>query len=173
MPICLTTIYTKDRLLRQTYYIIAGKKFFWSVMIIATFLISGMRVLLTAFGLSNSTVTLYLILIIVIDLVYIVCFLILPQFTIKSSKHLNTTVHYSFDADCFQIEAVSAYASGTTTVQYPMLTKIQKNKNDLYLFISHQQSYIADLTELSPEQTAALKQTLQTKINPKKIKWPD
>ena len=106
-----------------------------------------------------------------IDVTYLVCYLIVPRFTLKKNKNLGTTVNYLFEEDSFQMSAVNAYVNENSTVQYSRLLKIGKNGNDLYLFVSPIQAFVADLSALSVEQVLLLKQLLASKLEPKKIKW--
>ena len=173
MPIEFSTVYTKERLLRHSKFVAASQKLFWIMLIIMTIFAGTVYTLLAIIDALSSTATLYALLILWIDLVCVFCYFILPRFLIKKAKNLNSIVRYSFDTDNFRTNTVNAYLEESTTVQYSFLSKICKNKSELYLFVTRQMAYIIDLTELSPEQTIALKELLYTKVNQKKIKWPD
>ena len=173
MPIPVTTVYTKERLLKYQWFAAASKKALWIFMAICTLWVAGCFALLTWFDTASSTIRFCLILIIVWDFLCLFCYFILPRFLVGKTKTLNTSVKYLFQDDCFQIEAENPYAHETSEVRYAMLSKVWKNGDDVYLFISSRQGYIVDLAGLSPEHTALLKNLLESVIDPKKIKWAD
>ena len=82
-------------------------------------------------------------------------------------------LEYAFDVDSFSLQAENQYTAESATVQYAAITKVSKNKSDLYLFLSSRQAYVVDLSALSPEQIDTLKDIMIAKIPQKKIKWAD
>ncbi len=173
MPIEFSTVYTKERLLRYQMYTVVSKRWFWFVLGICTVLTVGIWTWMSVIDEVSFFITLYMVLLLWIDLVYVVCYFIVPRFTVKKQTALNTTVQYTFDTDCFRVHGANEHTDESSTSRYSLLIKIRKNKSDLYLFIAPRVAFVADLTVLSPEQTAALKELLYSKVDPKKIKWPD
>ena len=173
MPVSVNTVYTKERLLRFNNYVMASKKLTWILFGICTLWVAVCFIVLTALGLTDSTVTLCMILLIVIDITYVLCAFVIPRFTLSKAKHRNTEVHYAFGDDSFELCAVNQYANETSVVRYSAIAMVGKKDTDLYLFISRQQGYIVDLSALSDEQITLLRETLAGKIPDKKFKWKD
>ncbi len=172
MPINITTVYTKERLLQFSKVIASMKKLFWIFMALCTVFVIGVGAF--AWMLSNEMsldIMICIISIIVLDTIYLFFYVIWPHITVGKAKNLNTVVKYAFEEDSFRTEAVNAYSNEKATVQYSILNKIVKTDDNLYLFISSHQAYIVDLEPLSAEQTDILKGLLESKISPKKIKW--
>lgn len=171
MPIQLTTVYSRETLIKFQNYSVASKKLFWTVMILCTALIIGEVALALALDIMSTTLMLCVALLLWVDLVYIFAYLILPRLTLKKSKLLDTVVDYTFSEDSFEMHAQNEYASDSSTVKYSMLSKVGKKGRGLYLYINRSQAFIADLSALSEEQIALLKTTLKSHLPAKKIKW--
>lgn len=173
MPIQVSTVYTEERLLRLNRYIVGSKKILWVIMTVCTLVVLGCFGLSLWLDILSPQLTFCFGLIVVMDAVYLYCCLILPRFAVRKSKNLNTTVHFAFEGDHLCLEAANAYATESSTIQYAMLTKVVKGKEDLYLFLNRYQAYIVDLSQLSAEQIRELKQILETSIQPRKFRWTD
>jgi hypothetical protein len=173
MPVSVNTVYTKERLLRFNNYVMASKKLTWILFGICTLWVAACFIVLAALGLTDSTVTLCMVLLLVMDITYVLCAFVLPRFTLGKSKSLNTEVRYTFGDDSFELCAVNQYANETSVVRYTAIAKVGKKDTDLYLFISRQQGYIVDLSALPDEQETLLRRLLASKIPDKKFKWKD
>ena len=173
MPVSVNTVYTKERLLRFNNYVMASKKLTWILFGICTLWVAACFIVLAALGLTDSTVTLCMVLLLVMDITYVLCAFVLPRFTLGKAKSLNTEVRYTFGDDSFELCAVNQFANETSVVRYAAIVKVGKKDTDLYLFISRQQGYIVDLSALPDEQVTLLRRLLAGKIPEKKFKWKD
>ena len=172
MPINITTIYTKERLFQFHRFVWASKKLFWIILAVCTIIILGNCLFLLWLDADFTDILFFLFFVIFVDATYLFCAFILPRFTLKKAKNLNTTVNYSFDTDCFHIQSTNAYVAEALTIQYSLLTKVEKKQSELYLLVSRHQAFIVDLSNISPEQEANLKDILSANIPQKKLKWP-
>ena len=173
MPIQVSTVYSKERLLRFNSYVVGSKKAMWVLMAVCTVVVCGGYALLAVLDAVSDMVRFCLVLILAMDAVFIVCSLLLPRLTIRKAKNLDLVIHYTFEMGSFHLEAANAYANESSTLQYAMLTKAAKRGDELYLFLSRIQAYIVDLSQLSPEQTRELKRILETSMEPRKLRWTD
>lgn len=171
MPITVSTVYTRERLIRMQHFTAANKPVFWTIMILCTLLVIGCRVWLASLSLPGDDMDLYLFYILVMDAVMLFLYLVLPYLTIKKNKSLDATLTYTFEEEQFHIEASSALVTESLTSQYAAIYRVARNKTDLYLYINRLSAYIVDLSALSQEQLALLQQTLKAAIPAKKIRW--
>lgn len=171
MPINVTTVYTKERLLKFSRVIASTKKLFWIIMAACSAIVIGAGLFLWLIDELSVDIIICVISVIALDAIYLFCYLVLPHLTVKKAKNLNTGIKYTFEEDCFRTEAVNAYTSETATTQYSILNKILKKDDVLYLFITSNMAYLVDLSSLSAEQMALLKELLSSKLPAKKVKW--
>ena len=171
MPIQVTTVYTKEKLRAFIKYSAASKKVFWSIMIICSLLMIALLTLSALLDILSTTLILCAVYLTFIDLVYILAFFILPHMSLKKSKQLNMVVKYAFSEDSFEMHAHSDYLDDTSTVKYTVLHKAAKKGSTLYLYPTRAQAFIVDLTVLSDEEIALLKDILSTHLKPRRLKW--
>ena len=173
MPGQITTVYTKERFLRFYYYYQLVKRV-WCPIVLGgdMILISAwmVRDLMNGPPVSESVAAAFFI-VWVIGITWIVVALILPLFTVKRAKNLNTVTETTFEEDGMHYNRTSAYSTEEGEVKYGMFVKYIKNKQDLYLFISAKQAWLVDISSLDEQQTQALKAFLKQKIVSKKNKW--
>ena len=172
MLVEVKTVYTKEVLLRFQLFMAGRRKFLWICMGICSTLIYGCLLWLRWLGIEDPTVNYGAIAITILDLLYIFLLLILPRFTVKKSKSLNTVVNYTFYEDHYQILTSNPYSNETATHQYTLLHHAEKRDSTLYLFITNHQAQIVDLAELPYKELCLLRQTLEANLGPKKVKWP-
>ena len=171
MPITVSTVYTKERLIRLQHFTAANNPVFWTIMIFCTLLVIGCRVWLASLSLSGDDMDLYLLYILVMDVVLLFLYFVLPYLTVKKEKSLDAKLTYTFEESQFHIEASSALISEALTSQYTAIYRVARNKTDLYLYCNRTTAFIVDLSALSEEQLALLQQTLKAAIPAKKIRW--
>ena len=171
MPITVSTVYTKERLIRLQHFTAANKPVFWTIMILCTLLVAGRWVWLTSLSLPVDDLNFYLFYIFLLDVLMLFLYFVLPYLTVKKSKSLDATLTYTFEEGQFHIDASSALVTESLTSQYAAIYRVARNKTDLYLYINRVSAYIIDLSSLSEEQLALLKQTLKAAIPAKKIRW--
>lgn len=171
MPIEIKTVYTKERLLRFSYYVF-GRKLILNIL----YLILGIFALLTLIAgaiLDVLTIEIALMLSVglLIVLAYFLLNLLLPQILVRKANNLNTDINYSFSEENLSIIAENSLINENTNIKYDIFKKIVKYKNELYLFIEKYQAFIVDLSETDEEIVSTLKALLSTKVAHKKFKW--
>ena len=171
MPIEIKTVYTKERLLRFSYYVF-GRKLILNIL----YLILGIFALLTLIAgaiLDVLTIEIALMLSVglLIVLAYFLLNLLLPLILVRKAKNLNTDINYSFSEENLSIIAENSLINENTNIKYDIFKKIVKYKNELYLFIEKYQAFIVDLSETDEEIVSTLKALLSTKVARKKFKW--
>lgn len=171
MPINVSTVYDRERILRLNNYFARSKFVFWIVMGIASLLVMASFTLLAILDALSFQIWACLISVIFIDILYLFSYLVLPRIALNKNKSLNVKITYSFDTDSFQLNAVNEHMNENMTAKYTMLIKVVKENTDLYMFISNRQAYVVDLSGLSEEQIEILKETMEMHIRPNKIKW--
>ena len=171
MPINVSTVYDRERILRLNNYFARSKFVFWIVMGIASLLVMASFTLLAILDALSFQIWACLISVIFIDILYLFSYLVLPHIALNKNKSLNVKITYSFDTDSFQLNAVNEHMNENMTAKYTMLIKVVKENTDLYMFISNRQAYVVDLSGLSEEQIEMLKETMEKHIRPNKIKW--
>lgn len=171
MQLEVSTVYDKKRLVRLSDYVHRSKTFLWWIMGICTFLVCGDWIASLILQLDTSSLRFPLTYIIVFDVLYLFLAFLLPRLTVKKAKNLDSEVTYCFTEENIQTTAKNRFVDENSIVRYDILTKIARNKSDLYLFVSRYQASIVDISGLSPDETAQLKAFLQTKVKPKKFKW--
>ena len=90
------TIYDKERLIRFNNFVVLKKRFFWVLMIVCTVLVSLSFALTLALKNYDSTILLCFSLIVIIDIMYVFCYLILPRITINKAIALNADIFFEF-----------------------------------------------------------------------------
>ncbi len=171
MPINVSTVYSEKNLIEFNRYVTKSKIVFWIIMALCSFLVVGSFVFLALINELSFEIYLCLALTILLDLLYVFLYVFLPRITLKKQKSLNTTLNYSFEGEHFSVNAQNEYATENSTVKYTMLSKVARNKNFVYLFISPIQAYVVDISELSYEDVINFKNFLQPHFKPKKFKW--
>ena len=173
MPIRVHTVYTKERLLGFNDFMAKSKRSLWVMIIVASVIVCIALALMLATGDFDSSIMTCVVIILVLDILSPFLYFVLPRMIIKKNKGLNMCIEYAFDVDSFSLQAENQYASENSTIQYAALSRVLKNKSELYLFISGQQAYIVDLSSLSIEQYGALKDIITARIPQKNLKWAD
>ena len=138
------TIYDKDRLIRFTNFVVLKKKIFWVIMIVCTVLVSIAFALSLALNSYDPIVLLCFVLVILLDMTYVFCSLILPRFTINKAVALNADIVFEFQDDIFKISATSKNGTESSELNYSALIKVMESNRDIFLFISRAQAYILD-----------------------------
>ncbi len=171
MSIKTNSVYTKERLIRFNNYVILSKKLLWLMMSISTLLVYSCVVFMYFNGGDAKTVIYSAVFLTFLDLFYIFVSFILPRFTLKKSKTLNARITCVFKENEFDLSVSSDNFDESSTIRYPTLTKVVKNKNDVYLFISPNQAFITSLDGLSDDEINDLHFLLADSISKKLFKW--
>ena len=172
MPINVTTVYTKENLIKFNDYIAKSKKVFWSIVTVWTVILISAYILFNfKWGIDDPFVNTITYVYIGLDLFCIYNNFIRARLRVKKAKNLNAVIKLSFNEDSFQTEVESQEINETATVKYSVIKKIVKQKETVYLLVSRFQGHIVDVSELNEEQLAQLKALLQTKVPAKKFKW--
>lgn len=171
MPIEVTTVYTKECLLRYQHYFRSRRKVFWIILAVMEVIALGLSLCI---GILWGDFSLFLrgfLLIFLIDAVYIFNYVIYPRISVNKAKNLNASVQYSFEEECFHMHSNNTLFEENSTIQYTMPIKIYKKGNDLYIFIAQRSAYIVNLSSLSDAEKEALRNLLQPNFKPKNFKW--
>ena len=166
MPIEITTVYDKQRLIRFNNYVAASRKWFWIFLGICTAIVAFACVI-------APEVWHYALILLGMDLLCVLFYFVIPRFTIKRSVAFNATVQYVFDAEQILIQSESKHAKESSETRYTVIKRVGKHGSDLYLFISSMQAYVVDLSTLTEQQIADLRAVLYQHVKPSKIKWKD
>ena len=172
MPINVTTVYTKERLLKFNNFIVLSKYMRWGTMLIGTLVMLSALI----FGIINQgeyvpTVRMFTVLIAVLDALFVAYYLIIPIFAVKKAKNLNTSVKYTFYDSCFEIDAKTSYTSEPSRLSYSYIIRAARRKNTVYLLFSPNQGYIIDISKISEESKKALYDILYKNLGKSKLKW--
>ena len=173
MTLQITTVYTKERLLRfYFYYQLVQRVWFPIILGFDMILMSAwvIKDFLNGPPVSESVVAMFGI-VWIIGLTWVVAALIVPRFSYKKAKSLNAVMEMTFSEENLRYSVSSAHSTESGEMQYGMFVKYIRNKDDLYLFVSARQVWIVDLSALTPEQTEQLHTLLSQKIVSKKNKW--
>ncbi len=172
MDIKIKTLYDKDTLLAFNGYYVGKKALLLWIIAISNLLIIAEWIVLLAMNVKPESI-MYIIsaLVLTIDAFYFFLYFLLPRISLKKNKVLNTTLEYHFYDGGFDVRAKNQHINEALTVRYSEIVEVGRGKRDLYLFLGSSLAYIVDLTGVSDEDKAALKQKFLIYINHKKIKW--
>ena len=171
MEIKNITVYTKGRILRSSYYFASKQMALWITLPIGTVIVYFVALMQIMFGELNLFFMMACLFFTLLDIIIpLMLFVFLPRTVIKQTKSLNATLEYTFTDDEIILNVTkSDLLEEKTTMKYPMLLKAEKNKNELYLYIQLHNAFVVDLSKMSEEDKAALKDAL--KSNLQKVKW--
>ena len=176
MEITTSTVYTKERLLKFSrfhFFSNAKRIVFYSVLTVVLFF-AALVAVIDGIVTKNFTSYSYYFIILFIFTVLLVAFnlfmaLILPLFTVKKAKSLNATVEFIFKDDGFIMKSHSDFANGEEEYSYSAFERVANKNGELYLYLSRNSCYIADVSSLLAEEREQLKAVLSKNI--KKVKW--
>ncbi|MBE6588259.1 MAG: YcxB family protein [Ruminococcaceae bacterium] len=171
MSVNVNTVYSKERLLRFTKFVLAGKKPLWILMGICTLIVYSCFAVVEILGDADSTIWLCLILITLLDIIYLVFYLVVPRFTVNKAKNLDMTVSFEFTEENIRIHAQNELIKEEMTVKYATVTKVARMDNDVYLYSGPHQAFIVDISELSGKDITYIRSLLEKSVPQKKFKW--
>lgn len=170
MELKISTVYTKQRLLRFNDYFWMQRKVFFSFMAVCTLFIWACVGLLAFVDALADTVVLCGVMVTVMDLAYLFGAFVLPRL-MKKSPSVDAVLTYVFKDGEINISAETAQETSTITMKYPAIIKVGKKDDDVYLFISKRQGYIVDVSEISEIELGALKALVTSHLPAGKVKW--
>ena len=170
MELKISTVYTKQRLLRFNDYFWKQRKVFFSFMAACTLLIWACVGFLIMINALTDTVVLCGAMVTLMDLAYLFGAFVLPRLA-KKSPSVDAVLTYVFKDGEINISAETAQESSTATMKYPAIIKVGKKDDDVYLFISKRQGYIVDVSALSEIELLALKALVTSHLPARKVKW--
>ena len=144
MNFSVQTIYDKERLVRFNSFIALRKRFFWSVLILGTVLITACLAIFIVLDPHNSSIWFCAGFVYIIDVTYAFCYFVLPRFIVNKSPILNANILFEFHEDFFKISATLKNGTESSELNYSAVVKLMESKQDIYLFISQRQCYILD-----------------------------
>jgi len=171
MPIEITTVYDKKKLLRYSDYHCSRRMILWVFLGICTFSMLAIIVLNAIFSYVPPEQYAYLAVLLLYDAIVVFLLFGLPRLTINKNKALNSVAKYKFSDGSFEVDTNSPTMTSNTTVKYDRLTKVRADRESIYLYIVVNQAYIVDISSLTIQQLTELKELLENNIEAKKIKW--
>ena len=171
MEIKVSTVYTKDRLVRFNKFYAAQRKFFWIFLAVCTAIIIFDIVLLYFLDALTETIIFSAFMVFVVDVTSVITSFVLPNATVKKSPSIDAKLEYSFAEDSFVVSAEAKNMSDSVTIKYPALVSVAQKDGDVYLFISKRQGYIVDISSLTELEVLALKSLVTSHLPPKKVQW--
>ena len=172
MDIKVKTLYDRKTLLDfNSYYVMKKAVLMWVIAISNVLIIAEWITLLALSADIGKVMYVISALILAIDVFYFFLYFILPRTSVKKNKLLGTVLNYNFRDGGFFVKAKNKYIDEELTIRYSEIVEVGRGKRDLYLFLAANQAYIVDLTEVSAEDKAALKEKLLIYVSAKKIKW--
>ena len=170
MELKISTVYTKQRLLRFNDYFWKQRKVFFSFMAACTLLIWACVGFLIMINALTDTVVLCGAMVTLMDLAYLFGAFVMPRL-VKKSPSVDAVLNFSFkDSEMnYTAETTQEIASGT--IKYSAIIKVGKKDDDVYLFISKRQGYIVDVSALSEIELLALKALVTAHLPAGKVKW--
>lgn len=172
MPISLTTVYTFERMIKCQDFVARSRKKFWGFMaVINAVVLLIISVNLARNGSLDSLYIFALTIIVACDITLVFMSFGYPRIALKKSNLLNTVAEYTFEESALVMKRQSSQGSTEATLNYASFFKVVNNKNELYLFISNLQCYVADLSSLNIEQKGAIKSALTRALGEAKVVW--
>lgn len=171
MTIEISTLYTKDLLLRYQNFITKKKIAFWCIILAANLLLLASETLLFVLTLDPLVyINTYSIIMVLMDLWILFVFFLLPRLTVKKWQSLGTTVIFSFEEESFHYHAANTGINETTSIDYNLLAKVYRNGDTLYLMNTKNTGYIVDISGCTAEEIQVLHERFRA-LGPKKCKW--
>ncbi len=171
MELKISTVYTKQRLLRFNDYFWMQRKVFFSFMAVCTLLVWASVALLIFIDALTDTVVLCSVMVTFMDLAYLFGAFVLPRLTANKAPAADAVLDYVFRDGEMSINVETDKENANSTIKYPAIIKVGKKNDDVYLFISKRQGYIVDVSELSEIELDALKALVTSHLPVRKVKW--
>ena len=171
MELKISTVYTKQRLVRFNDYFWAQRKGFFATFVVCTLLVWGCAIFLSIFDALSDTIRLCCGMVTVLDITLLFSAFLIPRLTVKKSPTINAVMGYSFNEEEMKITAETNTENASVTLKYAAIVKVGKKNDDLYLFISARQAYIVDVSALSEIELLALKALVTSHLSARKVKW--
>jgi len=171
MELKISTVYTKERLLRFNDYYWMQRKAFFAFMAGCTLLIWACVAFLAFMNALSETVAFCGAMVTLMDAAYLFAAFLLPRLTANKATSIGAVLDFVFKDGEMDIVAETNKERSTSTIKYPAIVKVGKKKTDVYLFISKRQGYIVDTSELSELELLALKALVTSHLPARKVKW--
>ena len=174
MPIEVTTVYSRKRMIKYVDYSYLHLARVWAVM--AATLVLLFMTLICGITDPQGSASLGMFWLVIVAFAFGVstvywCF-IYPRLTMGKNQALNSVKKYVFGEGSFEVETEQASMHKKVAVNYDMINKIRANGDDIYLFVGEKfRVYIVDISSLTIQQLTELKELLEKNIDAKKIKW--
>ena len=171
MELKISTVYTKERLLRFNDYYWMQRKAFFAFMAGCTLLVWACVAFLAFMNALSETVTFCGVMVTLMDAAYLFAAFLLPRLTANKATSIGAVLDFVFKDGEMDIVAETNKERSTSTIKYPAIVKVGKKKTDVYLFVSKRQGYIVDTSELSEIELLALKALVTSHLPARKVKW--
>lgn len=171
MQVSVSTVYTKERLLRFSNYLAVSKKFIWLFMGICTSLILSFVAFLAVVDAISFTIAMCTFAIIALDVLYIFMSFVYPKLTVNKAKNLGARIDYTFTEEGIHIKAYGSLFTEESTLKYSYLSKIGYKAGDIYLFFNPTHAFVVDISGLSLEDISIIRSFISRSLPENKIKW--
>ncbi len=171
MELKISTVYTKQRLVRFNDYYWMQRKAFFAFMAGGTLLIWACVAFLAFMNALSETVAFCGVMVTLMDAAYLFAAFLLPRLTANKATSIGAVLDFVFKDGEMDIVAETNKERSTSTIKYPAIVKVGKKKTDVYLFVSKRQGYIVDTSELSEIELLALKALVTSHLPARKVKW--
>ena len=171
MELKISTVYTKERLLRFNDYYWMQRKAFFAFMAGCTLLVWACVAFLAFMNALSETVTFCGVMVTLMDAAYLFAAFLLPRLTANKATSIGAVLDFVFKDGEMDIVAETNKERSTSTIKDPAIVKVGKKKTDVYLFVSKRQGYIVDTSELSEIELLALKALVTSHLPARKVKW--
>ncbi len=171
MELKISTVYTKQRLLRFNDYFWMQRKGFFATLAVCTLIVWGCALFLSIFDALSDTIRLCCGMVTVLDVTLLFSAFVIPRLTVKKSPTIDAVMGYCFNEEAMNISAETNTENASVTLKYSAIVKVGKKNDDVYLFISARQAYIVDVSELSEIELLALKALVTAHLPARKVKW--
>lgn len=171
MELKISTVYTKERLLRFNDYYWMQRKAFFAFMAGCTLLVWACVAFLAFMNALSETVVFCGVMVTLMDAAYLFAAFLLPRLTTNKATSIGAVLDFVFKDGEMDIVAETNKERSTSTIKYPAIVKVGKKKTDVYLFVSKRQGYIVDTSELSEIELLALKALVTSHLPARKVKW--
>ena len=157
MSFSASTVYTREKLLNFNKFVTLKKRKFWILIAVCTVLCLASFILDLALGDFDKTIIVAFAVVVLMDVFYFATYFIIPRWTLKKSPALNAEIKFEFYNDNFCVSSVFKHGRESIELRYPTVVKAYETPTVIYLYITKNQAYIVDKTNLEPNSVEDFK----------------
>lgn len=141
------------------------------VMLISNLVLAAMVVFLCVMNAFTTDLIGNCVLVLFVDIFFIFINHVYPKIQYNKSKLLHGMVNeFTFGDDAMLLEQNGENANNTETMKYSAIWKVYEAKDNIYIYINPNQSYIVDKSTVTGGTVADLRAFLMEKVGAKKYK---